>query len=215
MGYIDFHTHILPNIDDGVLDKKDLDKMLSIYKEAGFSEIVCTPHLYNPYVHTNVGDIKDTFTYFKDLAKSVYNIDCYIGSEYYYLNQQQIVGIPIASKYQLIELPTTLPPIDFIDKFYNLTKTGMKIILAHVERYPYLKYGTPELEKLINMGVLIQVNASSLSSGRGLEFVENEVADLLATDNHGNFKLPYIYLDQIGKYPYLQKRMAKIKLNHY
>lgn len=213
MSYTDFHTHLLPNIDDGRLTEQDLDKMLDIYRNANFKNIICTPHIYNPYVHTDIKSIRSTFAKFKEHAKSRFDIDCFIGSEYYYSKQDKIVGIPIASKYQLIELPTTLAPIDFVDKFYNLTKTGMKIILAHVERYPYLRVGSPNLDKLIDMGVLIQVNAGSLEQNKGIEFVENKIADILATDNHGNYKLPLIYLDQLGKYPYLKERMDKINLN--
>jgi protein-tyrosine phosphatase len=208
---MDLHTHLLPNIDDGVLKFDQIEKMLDVYYQADFSKIVCTPHLYNPYVRTNISAIKDTYKKVRAIAKT-FSIDCLLGSEYYYSNQRSIVGIPIESRYQLIELATTLPPPDFIDKFNFVLKTGMKIILAHVERYPYLKVGSPDLEKLIDMGVLIQVNASAVASGKAIEFVETETADLISTDNHGNFKLPLVFLEQIAKYPYLHKRMEKIYL---
>jgi len=211
MSYIDFHTHLLPNIDDGVLKFDQIEEMLEVYSKASFSKIVCTPHLYNPYVKTDIANIKDTYLKVKDIAFN-FGIDLLLGSEYYYLNQTRIVGIPISSKYQLVELPTTLPPKDFVEKFYSLIKSGIIIILAHVERYPYLKVGSPYLEKLIDMGVLIQVNASSLANGKAVDFVEKEIADLISTDNHGNFKLPIVYLEQLGKYPYLIKRMGKIYL---
>ncbi len=211
MSYIDFHTHLLPNIDDGVLELEDIEKMMDVYSKAGFSKIVCTPHLYNPYVRTNISSIKETYSRVKDIASS-FEIDCLLGSEYFYQNQAKIVGIPIASRYQLIELPTTLAPIDFVEKFQQVIDSGLKIILAHVERYPYLKVGSPYLKKIIDMGVLIQVNASSIASGRAKPFVEEQIADLISTDNHGNFKLPLVYLEQIGKYPYLVKRMEKIYL---
>ncbi len=212
MSYIDFHTHILPNIDDGVLDFDQVEKMLDIYSQAGFSKIVCTPHLYNPYVRTNIREIKETFKRVSDIAKG-FNINCILGSEYYYRNQDTIIGIPIQSRYQMIELPTTLAPIDFIEKFQDVINSGLKIILAHVERYPYLKVGSPYLEKIIDMGVLLQVNASAIANGQATGFVENEIADIISTDNHGNFKLPLIYLEQIGKYPYLVERMEKIILD--
>lgn len=211
MSYIDYHTHLLPNIDDGVLKFDQIEKMLDVYSKASFSKIVCTPHLYNPYVKTDIAKIKETYLKVKDIAKN-FGIDLLLGSEYYYLNQARIVGVPISSKYQLVELPTTLPPKDFVEKFYNLIKSGIIIILAHVERYPYLKVGSPYLEKLIDMGVLIQVNVSSLANGKAIDFVENEIADLISTDNHGNFKLPIVYLEELGKYPYLIKRMGKIYL---
>ena len=108
MSYIDFHTHLLPNIDDGVLKFDQIEEMLDVYSKAGFSKIVCTPHLYNPYVKTDIANIKDTYLKVKDIALN-FGIDLLLGSEYYYLNQSRIVGIPISSKYQLVELPTTLP----------------------------------------------------------------------------------------------------------
>lgn len=211
MSYTDFHTHILPEIDDGVLKLDQIEEMMEVYSDAGFSKIVCTPHLYNPYVRTKISDVKDTFFKVKAIASN-FNIECILGSEYYYLNQSRIVGIPMKSRYQLIELPTTLPPTDFVEKFKSVLNSGIQVILAHVERYPYLKVGSPDLEKLIDMGVLIQVNASAVANGKAAEFVETEIADLISTDNHGNFKLPLVYLEQIGKYPYLQKRMEKIDL---
>ncbi|MDC7238007.1 MAG: hypothetical protein PQJ45_09575 [Sphaerochaetaceae bacterium] len=211
MSYIDFHTHLLPNIDDGTLELEDIEKMMDVYSNAGFSKIVCTPHLYNPYVRTNISSIKETFSRVKEIA-ATFKIECLLGSEYYYKNQDKIVGIPIASRYQLIELPTTLAPLDFVEKFQQVIDSGLKVILAHVERYPYLKVGSPYLDKLLDMGVLIQVNASSIASGRARPFVEEQIADLISTDNHGNYKLPLVYLEQIGKYPYLVKRMEKIYL---
>ena len=41
---IDFHTHILPGIDDGAKDVSVSAAMLEMEKEQGVNEIVLTPH---------------------------------------------------------------------------------------------------------------------------------------------------------------------------
>ena len=43
---IDFHTHILPGIDDGAKDVSVSAAMLEMEKEQGVNEIVLTPHYY-------------------------------------------------------------------------------------------------------------------------------------------------------------------------
>jgi tyrosine-protein phosphatase YwqE len=42
---IDFHSHILPDIDDGQADIEESVAMASALREAGFKTIYCTPHL--------------------------------------------------------------------------------------------------------------------------------------------------------------------------
>ena len=46
---IDFHTHILPGIDDGAKDVSVSAAMLETEKEQGVNEIVLTPHYYGKF----------------------------------------------------------------------------------------------------------------------------------------------------------------------
>ena len=51
---IDFHTHILPNIDDGA---RNIDETITLIKEAkevGFDGIILTSHYIENYYETNV-----------------------------------------------------------------------------------------------------------------------------------------------------------------
>ena len=41
---IDFHTHILPNIDDGSRSIEETFNLIEEAKQAGFDKIVLTPH---------------------------------------------------------------------------------------------------------------------------------------------------------------------------
>ena len=53
---IDFHAHILPNIDDG---SRSIDETFNLIKEAqnvGFDEIVLTPHYKETVFETDVAE---------------------------------------------------------------------------------------------------------------------------------------------------------------
>ncbi len=45
---IDFHTHILPGIDDGSRNVEMSLRMLAAQREQQVDEIVATPHFYAP-----------------------------------------------------------------------------------------------------------------------------------------------------------------------
>ena len=46
---IDFHTHILPNIDDGARNIDETIALIKEAKEAGFDEIILTSHYIENY----------------------------------------------------------------------------------------------------------------------------------------------------------------------
>ena len=49
---IDFHSHILPNLDDGIRTYDDAIQVLQEAKKAGFTQIIATTHYYqDEYIH--------------------------------------------------------------------------------------------------------------------------------------------------------------------
>lgn len=50
---IDFHTHILPNIDDGSRSIEETFNLINEAKNVGFEAIVSTSHYIEEYYETN------------------------------------------------------------------------------------------------------------------------------------------------------------------
>ena len=50
---IDFHTHIIPNIDDGSRSVEETFNLIKEAKSAGFEAIVSTSHYMEGYYETN------------------------------------------------------------------------------------------------------------------------------------------------------------------
>lgn len=212
MKFIDLHTHLLPNVDDSKLKLDQIDEMMKRYKDFNFGVISLTPHLYNPYVHTNIDIIEERFIVVNEIAKS-YGIKCILGSEVYVDQQEEIRGIPIDLRYQLIEFSTKLPAANIEKKVLALKNSGVGVIIAHVERYPFLGVDSKLFRTFRDMGILFQVNVAGLENGTALPFVEERVADILSTDNHGDMTFPKRYLKQIEDFPYLIERMESLNIN--
>jgi protein-tyrosine phosphatase len=76
-----------------------------------------------------------------------------------------------------------------VDLCYNLTKKGYRVVLAHIERYGYLTI--EDLYELKDIGVVLQVNASSLlgkgqwfHSLRAKKYSKFKLIDVVASDSH-------------------------------
>ena len=166
---IDFHNHVLPNLDDG---SKSMEMTLDMLREAskqGIKKIVNTVHYQHPKMdgkstdYNYIQEVRDKVL--KEAEKIDIEIDIELASEVYYLpNLCDIADDPITTinGYMLIEFPTMIIPFNFLDIFFNLKMKGVNPILAHPERYRFVQENIIELEKIQDLGVLFQIDAGSL-----------------------------------------------------
>lgn len=74
------------------------------------------------------------------------------------------------------------------DVIFKLQLQGITPVLAHVERYAYVRSDWHVLERWVQRGCLAQVNASSLDHGRGddvaQDLVDRGLIACTATDAH-------------------------------
>ncbi len=183
----DIHTHIISNVDDG---SKSLDvslKLITQEIENGVTNIICTPHLNSSNL-SNIEVIKQSFD---DLKSRVDLVNLYLGSEILYydgLKKDLINGKLLTlnnSKYVLIEFSTKFEmPIS--DIVYDLSIIGYKPIVAHIERYTYLKES--DLFSIKKNGGLIQINAKNFERKtykKKIKFLlKNDLVDFIASDCH-------------------------------
>ena len=94
MGVCDLHCHLLPEIDDGYVSAEQFSRMLNLYAESGITTIAFTPHIYNPYVTTNVAKLRSTYQWAKELASSL-GLVTYLGSELYVGEQDELLAFVV------------------------------------------------------------------------------------------------------------------------
>lgn len=163
---IDFHSHILPGIDDG---SKTLEQSIEIIEEAknaGFKKIISTSHYMENYYQC---ETETRNKLLNKLKENVQDVELYLGSEIYIsYNIIELIESGEAStindsKYVLFEFPlTNTKPMNDKEVIYRLIENGYIPIIAHPERYPYIQANPDYLEELSDMGALFQANYGSI-----------------------------------------------------
>ena len=218
---IDIHNHILYGVDDG---SKDLDMSLAMLKEEmeqGVTRVYLTPHQNQ---QTLTGPLlKERYqSFLEELKDKGIDMDIRLGAEIYYypgLKQDLLSGKALTmdeSKYVLVEF-STRTETNVSEIVYELVMAGFTPIIAHIERYPYLK--KEDYFDIKEAGGLIQINSGSFShfSSRGLikYLLKNDLVDYVATDAHDNskrkvdFSFVHSYIKK--KYPELYTKLIEMK----
>jgi len=188
---IDFHTHILPAIDDGAANREEALALIEALKREGVKTAVCTPH-FDPS-RTSLQDfVLQRSRAFQELSASC--IRLLAASETlmhdYLFHYSDLSPLCIENtEYLLLEMPFLRKWDDSIySMLSNLISDYMIIpIIAHIERYPAARGHTIPY-KLKDLGCLLQLNTSSLldagSRKRAIELIKKGYIDLLGSDCH-------------------------------
>jgi protein-tyrosine phosphatase len=174
--YIDIHTHILPEIDDGAQDIDEAVAMLRIAHGGGTRKIVLTSHMFiDLFDSFDFVEIRDRFSQFLFLLKSreeqfnfLRELDLYLGAENYAspefleaLDQGRVLSLN-GSRYLMVEFS----PMLFFDQIAEIIQrvllAGYTPIIAHPERYAAIQEDPLRIERLWQMGCVVQINADSL-----------------------------------------------------
>ena len=196
---IDFHSHILPGIDDGATDLENAVELVSAMQEWGFERITCTPHITNKF-RNNPETIRPVFEMLQNaLHERGVNVELRMSAEYRLVPEtwpevlEKKWLMPIEDRFILMELPifdpSDIKDIKPIEEFKKIKAMGLIPLLPHPERYSYLPHD--ELLRFVDAGVVIQSNYGSLAGvygdeakQRAQELMDEGLVSILATDMH-------------------------------
>lgn len=203
MGYIDIHSHILPNVDDGAKSMEDTLSLLAQEKENGVTSVIFTPHFY-PESDTMEAHLSSSKRAFEEVKSTIayrelpniflgHEVQYFIGiSKCQTLDKFCIEGTNIL----LLELPFLTPLSGYMLKeIESLDRDlGVTVILAHIERYIFDKH-FKGLLKIIKSGVAsAQINADSLLnpniSKHIFKLIKKGYVSYVASDAHSPTERP-------------------------
>lgn len=195
---IDFHTHIIPNIDDGSRSIEETFNLIQEAKEAGFEGIILTSHYIENYYET---DVPERDIWVKAISDNLklkgIETNLYLGNEIYMSGN--IMDLLIDGKastinnssYVLFEMPLNAEPMNLYDVIYSLQENKLIPVLAHPERYSFIQKEPELVYDLIQKGVLMQANYGSILGQYGekaeiivRKFLENNMIHFLGSDVH-------------------------------
>lgn len=193
----DFHSHILPGIDDGSRSVEESIAMLQLEAQQGVTHVVATPHFYAHH------DSPERFLARRDraerkLREAMENHPglprLSIGAEIYFfsgISDSDILKQLTIDKKGciLLEMPVSPWSESMLREVAAIpAKQGLTPIIAHVDRYihPFRTHGIPE--RLENLPVYVQANASfflhSATRGMALRMLKQNRIHLLGSDCH-------------------------------
>lgn len=197
---IDWHSHVLPSMDDGSRDVEESLSLLQMLSEQGVHTVIATPHYY-----ANDESVND----FLDRRKSAFDLLCkqtlhdsqkiLLGAEVrYYQGISRMAELKRlcieGSKLLLLEMPFSKWTEYTVRELVELAGSkDLTVVLAHIERYMKLQLsGT--WERLRESGVLMQVNATFFTEfgtrRKALSLLENGGIQFLGSDCHNMTSRP-------------------------
>jgi len=194
----DFHTHILPGMDDGSRSVEESVEMLRREAAQGIRQVVLTPHFY-PNRDSFQDFLKRQEHAFASLQEATAKMEgiprMFLGAEVYFYpgmsHSEQLRQLAIRGMDSiLIEMPFAPWTERVYQELENVyTRQGLLPIIAHIDRYirPFRTFGIPD--KLAELPVLVQANSSFFldrrSRGLALKLLKRERIHLLGSDCHG------------------------------
>lgn len=200
---VDFHTHILPKMDDGSRSSEESAAMLRMLAEQGIKRVVLTPHYY-PEAESPEDFLRRRAASFDRLQKAIGEQPLpalHLGAEvrYYdgFSHTPSLAGLMISgSRLMLLEMPFTgWEPRMFREIERAQQNFGCQIILAHIERYLRFQKDAHFWENVQQTGALVQANAefflsSMLARRQAIHLLRQGRVHLLGSDCHGIQKRP-------------------------
>lgn len=193
----DFHSHILPGIDDGSPDVQTSIRMLQEQAAQGVTHVIATPHFYpqNDTPERFLARRAEALRQLSDQMRLHAGLPAVsVGAEVYYFrgigDSDILPDLTIQEKKCiLIEMPN----VQWTDYMYRdlasiWEKQGLIPIVAHLDRYIRPYRAGAVLDRLADLPVYIQVNADAFVNGSMrrmmLRLLRNGQIHLLGSDCH-------------------------------
>ncbi|SEK52517.1 Tyrosine-protein phosphatase YwqE [Aquimarina amphilecti] len=183
-GYVDIHSHLLPNIDDGVKTVYQSAYIIEQFTNLGVKKIITTPHVMQEVWPNTTETIKSKHLEMERILSSL-DIDVvleasaeYMLDDLFYKRIKEKDIIALYEKYVLVEMSTFSAPINLNELLFEIKLAGFSPILAHPERYSFYQDHMEKYTELKESGFLFQLNLLSISGFYG-EKVKDKAIKLL------------------------------------
>ena len=194
---VDFHSHILPGVDDGSRSVEESLEMLRAEARQGIGTVVATPHFYANH------DTPERFlrrraaaweTLQAAMAQEAGLPEVILGAEVYYFSgisdSDQLHRLTTGQKrYIMLEMPTVPWTQNMYQEMENIyTKHGITPIIAHIDRYISPLRHRQILNRLEDLPVLVQANSDfflrPITAPLALRMLKEKRIHLLGSDCH-------------------------------
>lgn len=193
----DFHSHILPNMDDGSKSVAESIDMLAMAAAQGIPRVVATPHFVaqqDKPLHFLERRAQAEQALRAEMAKHPNLPEVEVGAEvYYFRGISETEYLPMFtigdSRCVLIEMPPAPWPETVYEELEAIwVKRNLIAVVAHIDRYirPFHTCGIPE--RLEDLPVYVQANAEFFlerkTARMAMRMLKRDQIHILGSDCH-------------------------------
>lgn len=167
----DFHSHILPGVDDGVRTMEEALTILDRLAREGVEALWLTPHIMED-VPNKTEALKARFAELQAAYSGPVRL--HLSAEYMLdslfverLETRDLLPFGERGDHLLVETSCFTPPMDLDGLLGRIRSAGFFPVLAHPERYFYMD--RKDYKRLAGAGVLFQLNLGSIAGAYGRE----------------------------------------------
>ena len=194
---VDLHSHFIPGIDDGSQSMEESLSLLKGMEAIGYEKVITTPHIMVDVYRNTPKIIKEGLASLREAAKAEgIGLEIEAAAEYYldegfydHLHSGEVMSIN--NKYLLFETSYASKPLQLEEMIFEILATGYIPLMAHPERYRYVRDPLKEYSRFKELGVLLQLDLNSLGGHYGKDaqkkaeiLSENGMIDFLGSDVH-------------------------------
>ena len=194
---VDFHSHLLPAVDDGSKSLEESMQMLRMESAQGVKHVVATPHFYPQYDSPELflKRRKEAELRLREAMSREEGLPTLsVGAEVYFfhgISESDVLSELTIDQNRciLIEMPGAPWSESMYRELENLyVKRGLIPIIAHVDRYigRFRTYGIPR--RLARLPVMVQANAefftTKSTSAMALRMLKAGMIHLIGSDCH-------------------------------
>lgn len=198
----ELHFHLLPGVDDGPRDHREAIELARLAVTDGTGRVVCTPHarlLDFAQLPARVGALRDK------LAAARVPLQITGGAELSpddvpHLSERELelaAQGPPGARWLLLEAPLFPTRPDLSDAAAQLRRRGYGVLIGHPERSATTSMA--DVAEQVDLGAVLQVNASSLVGAHGREVRKTAAAlagsslpFMVASDAHSRGRPPLL-----------------------
>jgi protein-tyrosine phosphatase len=223
---VDIHSHLLPGLDDGVKTLQQAGEVIRHLHSLGYRKLITTPHVIQDIYRNTPEIISSAHRQLVDyLKQNQMEVEILAAAEYY-LDETLVASLEanetlltIPGKYLLFETNFLNEPLNLKQFIFLASSKGYKVVLAHPERYIYLNNDLKKVKDLMDRGVQLQINISSLTGyyskpaqAMAYKLIDQGFVHWLGSDCHhlGHARL----LEEAFRNKYFQKALTLPLLNN-
>lgn len=194
---VDFHSHLIPGVDDGAQEMAHSCDFVQAFERLGFQKIITTPHVHGDFYRNTTEGLQEGLA---NVQKELQGLSCSlpveVAAEYYldnyFLSDVLPHGLLTFGRNQvLVEVSIVGWPRNFDQILFSVQTAGYSPVLAHPERYSPPEDGVKFFKEIKERGVEMQMNLLAPTGYYGpevkrlaLDLLDAGVYDYAASDLH-------------------------------